>query len=194
MHVPASVLLQCIVVFLQSPPFWILCKALKEFVNETGNLPLRGSIPDMTADSKRFIELQNCYHEKALEDVQNISEKLHAILASVGKKTNFIEDDEIRLFCKNAAFLRVIRCRSLEEEYKTFPKCLDGLIGEPDSDVVFYVLFRAVDKFYSSFDRYPGEVDEDVEGDCEKLQACVTDLFKEWGIQSGIKEDYVKEM
>ena len=25
------------------------------------------------------------YHEKALEDVQNISEKLHAILASIGK-------------------------------------------------------------------------------------------------------------
>jgi hypothetical protein len=24
-----------------------------------GNLPLRGSIPDMTADSKRFIQLQN---------------------------------------------------------------------------------------------------------------------------------------
>ena len=24
-----------------------------------GNLPLRGSIPDMTSDSKRFIQLQN---------------------------------------------------------------------------------------------------------------------------------------
>ena len=33
---------------------------------------------------------------------------------------------------------------------------LDGLVDEPDSDVVFYVLFRAVDKFYSCFDRYPG--------------------------------------
>ena len=33
---------------------------------------------------------------------------------------------------------------------------IDGLVDEPDSDVVFYVLFRAVDKFYSSFDRYPG--------------------------------------
>ena len=179
---------------LQSSPFWILCKALKEFVNETGNLPVRGSIPDMTADSKRFIELQNCYHEKALEDVQNISEKLHAILASIGKKSNFIEDDEIRLFCKNAAFLRVIRCKSLEEEYKNLPECLDGLIDEPESDVNFYVLLRAVDKFYSSFDRYPGEADEDVEADCEKLQVCVTDMFKEWGIQCGIKDDYIKEI
>ncbi|XP_028406332.1 NEDD8-activating enzyme E1 regulatory subunit-like [Dendronephthya gigantea] len=184
----------CETITPSSSAFWILCRALKEFVNETGNLPLRGSIPDMTADSKRFIQLQNCYHEKALEDIQNISEKLRAILSSIGKKSNFIEDDEIRLFCKNSAFLRVIRCSSLCEEYKTFPQCLDGLIDEPDNDVIFYVLLRAVDKFYSSFDRYPGEVDEDVEGDCERLQACVTDLFKEWGVHCGIKDDYIKEM
>lgn len=177
-----------------SSSFWMLCKALKEFVNETGSLPLRGSIPDMTADSKRFIALQNVYHEKAMEDKEKITLKLHRILSSAGKPTDFIKEDEIRLFCKNSAFLRVVQCKSLHEEYKSVPENLVSNLEDPDSDVSFYVLLRAVDKFYAKFNKYPGESDEDVESDCENLQACVTTLLQDWGIQTTIKEDYVKEM
>ena len=41
-------------------PFWIIARAVKEFVNKEGNgaLPLRGSLPDMTSDSQRYIALQ----------------------------------------------------------------------------------------------------------------------------------------
>ena len=42
-------------------PFWIMARAVKEFVEKEGNsaLPLRGSLPDMTSDSQRYIALQN---------------------------------------------------------------------------------------------------------------------------------------
>lgn len=48
---------------LQSPSFWILARAVKEFVaNEgQGSLPVRGTIPDMIADSSKFIKLQNVW-------------------------------------------------------------------------------------------------------------------------------------
>lgn len=47
--------------FFQTPTFWILARALKEFVAKEGqgNLPVRGTIPDMIADSGKYIKLQN---------------------------------------------------------------------------------------------------------------------------------------
>lgn len=52
-----------------SSKFWILVKALGEFVAITEELPLRGSIPDMTADSNKYIELQTIFVQKASEDL-----------------------------------------------------------------------------------------------------------------------------
>uniref|UniRef100_A0A286XXB3 NEDD8 activating enzyme E1 subunit 1 n=1 Tax=Cavia porcellus TaxID=10141 RepID=A0A286XXB3_CAVPO len=51
----------CINITKQTPPFWILARALKEFVTKEGqgNLPVRGTIPDMIADSGKYIKLQN---------------------------------------------------------------------------------------------------------------------------------------
>lgn len=47
--------------YFQSSNFWILARAVKEFTASEGkgNLPLRGTIPDMIADSDKFIKLQN---------------------------------------------------------------------------------------------------------------------------------------
>lgn len=43
--------------------FWIIAAALREFMDKEGNgaLPVRGSLPDMTSDSQRYIALQNVY-------------------------------------------------------------------------------------------------------------------------------------
>lgn len=45
----------------EKSPFWIMARAVKEFVEKEGDgaLPLRGSLPDMTSDSQRYIALQN---------------------------------------------------------------------------------------------------------------------------------------
>ena len=34
---------------------------------------------------------------------------------------------------------------------------LVGYLDDPDSDVVFYILLKAVDRFYTQYHRYPGK-------------------------------------
>lgn len=55
------------------------------FVLFTGALPVRGTIPDMTADSERYIQLQNVYHEQADIDMSIMSNRVHEILADIGR-------------------------------------------------------------------------------------------------------------
>lgn len=45
---------------LQSDSFWIIAKALKEFIEQEGEglLPLKGALPDMVADTEKYIALQ----------------------------------------------------------------------------------------------------------------------------------------
>ncbi len=45
--------------------FWVLCQSLKVFIERHKQLPLRGSLPDMTADSTRYVQLQDIFQRKA---------------------------------------------------------------------------------------------------------------------------------
>ena len=53
-----------------------------------------------------------------------------------------------------------------------FPSCVAFHLENPDSEVVMYVLLRAVDRFYNQYNRYPGSYDDQVEGDTYKLKVC----------------------
>lgn len=105
-----------------------MARALKEFVDEHGVLVLRGSIPDMASDSDSYMNLQRVYKQKARDDASVIASRVQELLALVGKPADTISEAEISLLCKNAAFLRVVRCRSLQEEYTpaTFNKTQVG--------------------------------------------------------------------
>ncbi|XP_031558271.1 NEDD8-activating enzyme E1 regulatory subunit-like [Actinia tenebrosa] len=182
-----------------SSSFWILARAVKEFVENEGQgaLPLRGSIPDMTADSKSYIFLQNIYQEQAKQDVAAVTQRVHSILSSIGKSADSIPENEIKIFCRNAYFLQVVRCRSLAEEYNPSTANTTEIgsnLEDPDSDVVFYVLMRAVDQFYSQYHRFPGHFDDQVEADVVKLRSCVSALLQEWTLATNIKSEYIHEM
>ncbi|XP_078335087.1 NEDD8-activating enzyme E1 regulatory subunit-like isoform X2 [Crassostrea virginica] len=184
----------------ESKPFWILLRAVKEFVENDGNgaLPLRGSIPDMTADSERYIQLQNAYIEQANRDVAAITDKVNMLTNSQVKGVS-ISDQEIKLFCKNSAFVRVLRCRSLAEEYSN-PTINTQDIGshledeDGESDLIFYVLLRGVDKFFEEFSRYPGGDNDQVEPDVQLLKGVISKLVHEWGLTSNVKEDFIHEI
>jgi len=151
----------------------------------------------MTADSKRYIELQNVYQEQARKDVAVITQRVQKILLDLGKSADTIQDSEIRLFCKNAAFLRLIRGRSLAEEYRpntAKASELGSYLDDADSDVVFYFLLKAVDRFYTQYHRYPGNFDDQVEVDVVKLKTCLSSFLQEWSINANVKEEYVHEM
>ncbi|KAJ8249407.1 hypothetical protein GJAV_G00234470 [Gymnothorax javanicus] len=189
---------QCRNITSQTQAFWVMVRAVKDFVDSEGggSLPVRGTIPDMIADSEKFIRLQSIYKEKAMQDAMIVSKYVESLLQTVGKPTESISEQEIKLFCKNAAFLRVVRCRSLAEEYgvDSFSKdeitsCMDS----PDSEMVLYLMLRAVDRFYQQHSRYPGVYNYQVEEDIGQLKTCVNGLLQEYGLNVSVKDDYVHE-
>ncbi|XP_071476707.1 NEDD8-activating enzyme E1 regulatory subunit-like [Diadema antillarum] len=183
----------------ESSNFWILAQAVKQFVENEGSgaLPLRGSIPDMTADSKRYIQLQNVYLEQARQDVSAVSTRVQQILTSLGKSPDCVPDSEVRMFCKNASFLRLVRCRPLEEEHMAQNANVGDIamnLENPDSEMCLYVALRAVDRFFRQYNRYPGWYDDQTEDDFGRLKACANSLQHEWNVTASIKEDYFREI
>ncbi|XP_068614905.1 NEDD8-activating enzyme E1 regulatory subunit [Brachionichthys hirsutus] len=189
---------QCNNITPQTLSFWVMLRAVKEFVQSegSGSLPLRGTIPDMIADSQKFIDIQNVYREKAMRDAAAVSNHVERLLQSVGKPPEGISERDVKLVCKNSSFLRVVRCRSLAEEYgvETVNKdeitsCMDN----PDSEMVFYLMLRAIDRFYQRHARYPGVYDYQVEEDISRLKLCVNSLLQEYSLNVNIKDDYIHE-
>lgn len=198
-----------------SKSFWILARALKEFVQNCpyGLLPLRGSIPDMTSDSERYIQLQQVYREQAATDIITVTQHVHQLLEVMGKEElmnresrsqpsspqkpqDGITENDIKTFCKNAWYLRVVRCRPLMDEYSPTPERMSQLsmrLEDEDDDVVHYLMLRAVQKFYAEYNRYPGSDTDSVETDIPKLKVSLNKLLSEMGISVPIKDEYSYE-
>uniref|UniRef100_A0A673LJK8 NEDD8-activating enzyme E1 regulatory subunit n=1 Tax=Sinocyclocheilus rhinocerous TaxID=307959 RepID=A0A673LJK8_9TELE len=175
---------QCENITSQSPSFWVIAHGVRDFVRNEGNgkLPVRGTIPDMIADSDKFIKLQNVYRDKAMKDAAVVSKHVEALLQSVGKPPESTSEQEIKLFCKNAAFLRVVRCSMSSLR---FSAC--------DSEMVLYLMLRSVDRFYQQHSRYPGVYNYQVEEDINKLKLCVNSLLQEYSLNVNVKDDYIHE-
>ncbi|KAG1666503.1 NEDD8-activating enzyme E1 regulatory subunit [Nymphon striatum] len=152
----------------ESSNFWILAKALKDFVDNEGHglLPLRGSLPDMFSDSKRYINLQNLYHEEAALHIELVTKHVDDILSDIGRSQGSIPDSDIKLFCNN--------------------------LENPDSEISYYVLLRAVDRFYVNYNRYPGTSND--EKDIVNLKGVANKLLQEWNCGPLIQDDCIHEM
>ena len=167
--------------------FWVLVRALQEFVSNEGKgmLPLRGSIPDMMSSSDLYIDLQRVYQTKARDDAQVVMEYVNQLLASVGRSEHSVSEREVQLFCRNSAFLRVVRTRSISQELEQ-PNLaqLAMELTDPYSNCVYYVLLRGAEVFYSRFKVYPGNTDLPVESDIAQLRSIVVALLQDWGMSS----------
>ncbi|KAL5102913.1 NEDD8-activating enzyme E1 regulatory subunit [Taenia crassiceps] len=134
--------------------FWKMVGALKEYtMNEGGgNLPLRGDLPDMTSSSSRYLELLATYREAAETAVEHLASRLSHM--------DELRLEDVRLLARNAAYLRVIRCRSLEEELKLSPARSDDLhlipAQEENDAMLWYFMLRGAASFYSEHGRWPG--------------------------------------
>lgn len=87
----------------QKTGFWLIADAVEQFYQRHKCLPLPGSIPDMKAQSSVYIQLQNIYKAKARRDVAEVLE----IVQGFPDGRN-IDPGEVELFCKNAAFVKLI--------------------------------------------------------------------------------------
>ena len=174
----------------KSSNFWFIVRAIRDFVDHEGALPLCPTLPDMTATSELYIQLQNLYSKKAEEDVQYIMNRIHELRTNVGLSTSNISIDDVRTACRNAYALRVLRYRSYESEMNsssplnihTQEKLLQELsntieeitdmgtetgLDEDGNElpvlklaqqkpISWYLMLRAIDRFYDHHNYYPG--------------------------------------
>ncbi|PVU88621.1 hypothetical protein BB561_005762 [Smittium simulii] len=170
--------------------FWIIVKAIKEFVSSevygNGKLPLIGTIPDMKADTKRYIELQEIYKKKAkhhIDIIYQITQKILADIKCFNVYFNMkIPREEIKIFCKNSNQLKVIELSrpkytslpiyraKIHDLYCLDPKKLDSSIFESlnhinpiynfddfQSPEILFIVLEAVVLFKECIGYYPGQ-------------------------------------
>ncbi|KAH8873995.1 NEDD8-activating enzyme E1 regulatory subunit [Schistosoma japonicum] len=134
--------------------FWRLVRALRDFIEHEGEgqLPVRGSLPDMISDSQRYLQLLSIYRERSEWAVERIASRL--------LQFPDISIDDVRLFVKNASFLNIVRCRSLEEEMRLSPARSDDLAliptHEENDSMLWYLVLRGACSFLMETGRWPG--------------------------------------
>ena len=159
-----------------STDFWLLTRAVADFVADpeggAGLLPLPGVLPDMKADTTTYVSLQTLYRNKAKEDIACVKRHLIKHLTALGRPTDPIADDQIDSFCKHAAYIKVIRYRSLAEEAANRSTALIAQLGDEGSHAPWQLAYRAVEEIYSESGHYPGEA---MDADLETSTAQVVD-------------------
>ncbi|CAH0385252.1 unnamed protein product [Bemisia tabaci] len=188
----------CINLTGKSKPFWIIAKAIKDFVENEGNgyLPLRGTLPDMTADTAKYVAIQQLYRDQAAKDAEIVFRRVQQLLRQLNQPDDTITENEVRQFCKHASSISVIRGSSIADEY-TFRNISQKIVTDlesPHNLMVYYVMLRGLDRFYSEYNTYPGVYNDQVEPDIVKMKACISRLISEWGCSSFSKDDFVHEI
>ncbi|KAG2534228.1 NEDD8-activating enzyme E1 regulatory subunit AXR1-like isoform X1 [Panicum virgatum] len=183
-----------------SSDFWILVAALKEFVANEGNgeLPLEGTIPDMTSLTEYYVSLQKIYQAKAEADCCAMEHRIKDILKRIGRHPDTISRAYIKTFCKNARKLRVCRYRSIEEEFSS-PNVSEVQRYFTDEDysyaMNFYILLRAVDRLSANYNRLPGIFDSEIDEDIPRLKTVAASVLSEMGLSgASLSEDLITEM
>ncbi|KAK7601866.1 hypothetical protein V9T40_009307 [Parthenolecanium corni] len=186
----------CVNLTTKSTSFWIMANALKYFVEKEGYLPVRGVLPDMTAETKHYVKLQQIYRSQALRDSESVYRRVQQLLQQLNQSADSISEADVKEFCKFSHDLRIVRSSCISHEYLEKPfnsSYIVSNLDDPDSSMEYYVILRSIERFYSEYKEYPGNLDDHVEPDIVKLKACVSKLLSEIGSNSIIKDDLIHE-
>ena len=191
-----------------SPPFWVIANAIQQFYTQHNELPLPGSVPDMKAQSKDYIELQNIYKDKARADAAEVLASVRKTEKDTSRSPKLaIDEKEVENFCKGAAHIHLVRGRTFQvvqagelPKFGDRAKAMTFELSNPESVIKEYIAFLAWDSFVASHTttsstiggeglRVPGQASEDessdIDGDTEKLTGIahkiVDSLIKEAG-------------
>ncbi|KAI7863001.1 NEDD8 activating enzyme E1 subunit 1 [Spinellus fusiger] len=170
----------CINITRGSQPFWIIAKAIRNFVEKEGEgqLPLPGKLPDMKSDTANYVALQKVYQQKAQKDLAVVKHHVQAILSQIESPLDSIPTEMIESFCKNASHAKVIRYRSIEEERITAPLS-DKIVSwlENEDNMSYYLVYRAADVFHTKYGRWPGCQSGDSKEDVTLLKDAVESVM-----------------
>ncbi|KAL9026387.1 MAG: hypothetical protein Q9196_004943 [Gyalolechia fulgens] len=146
---------------LQSPNFWLIAKAIQQFYSDHDSLPLPGALPDMKAQSKDYIRLQNIYKAKARQDAEAVTSHVRA-MEEAQKRTIAIDPKEIEAFCKGAAFVKLIKGQPLATDVDASRlKSIYRDLKDEDSLLPIYIAFLAYDAMVAQAADQPPEADSE---------------------------------
>lgn len=179
-----------------SSSFWIMAHALKDFIAKEGKgfLPLPGNIPDMTAETALYINLQNIYRAKALQDADIIFRRVQELLEELNRSCDSITEKEVRLFCREAAYLSVTRGTKIADEYEkgSNSELIASELENIESLMGHYVALRSQDRFFTEHGCMPGEIQMDI--DTARIKSQAMKLLNDWGINSQLNDDLFHEI
>ncbi|KAH8329618.1 hypothetical protein KR074_000869 [Drosophila pseudoananassae] len=180
----------------ESDLFWIMAKALKHFVihENNGNLPLPGVLPDMTANTDSYIALQHIYRQQAMQDAEQVYQKCQDYIKQFRFPAEAIERRSVRLFCREAAGLSVLRGTPISEEYKKNSRVL-ALVEDNELQgnlTSFNFALRAYERFLSEYGNIPGECT--VEQDIGRLKSIAGKMMSDLGMHATIGDDVLHEI
>ncbi|XP_052860022.1 nedd8-activating enzyme E1 regulatory subunit [Anopheles cruzii] len=187
---------RCVNINKESNSFWIMARALKDFVNNEGKglLPVPGVLPDMTADTISYIKLQNVYRSQAAHDAEIVFRRARQLLKELNKPNDLITEKDVRLFCREAANIAVVRGSKIADEFEKghrAPNIASGL-ETPNSLMAHYLVLRALDRFQAEYGCVPGE--SEAESDTSRIKSLAGKMLSELGIGALISDDLVYEI
>lgn len=179
----------------KSSIFWILVRAVRDFIESDSNgwLPVPGIIPDMTADTENYINLQTIYRTHAIQDADMVYKRAQQHLQELNLPSELITDKEVKLFCREFASIAVLRGTCIADEYEKPPASLIASeLEDTNSLMVIYVALRALDKFQSEHGTHPGDIY--VESDTARIKAIACKYLSEWSISAPFSDDWAHEL
>ncbi|XP_055608711.1 nedd8-activating enzyme E1 regulatory subunit [Uranotaenia lowii] len=186
----------CVNIKKESNAFWIMVRALRDFIDNegAGMLPVPGVIPDMTADTNSYIALQTVYRTQAAHDAEIVYRRTRQLLKELTKPNDLITERDVRLFCREAGNIAIVRGSKIADEYDKGYKATQISAGleTANSLMAHYVTLRAVDKFQAEHGYLPGECQ--VEGDTTRIKGLAAKMVSEWGITTPISDDLAHEI
>lgn len=166
--------------------FDILLKSLIIFMERcNGCVPLNGQVPDMTATSASYVQIQKVYHDKAVADVHALKAIISSVLTELGRSPTAISDETIELFCQNVYNLRRVTTSKINEELSILPteiikEGLDDPYDDPkQTPIIWYLCLRAVDKFQQKHGRWPGTLLSSADSDVNDVWTILQELGKD---------------
>ncbi|XP_030386189.1 nedd8-activating enzyme E1 regulatory subunit [Scaptodrosophila lebanonensis] len=180
----------------KSDAFWIMAKALKHFVvqENKGYLPVPGVLPDMTANTDSYIALQHIYRQQAAQDADHVYHKCQDYLKALALPMDSIDERIVRLLCREAAGLIVLRGTRISDEYEKSCR-LQSLVEDNElqgSLTAYNFALRAYERFLTECGNIPGDCT--VEQDIGRLKSIASKMLVDLGLHATISDDILHEI
>lgn len=185
--------------------FWFLAHGLMKWREANGNLmPISGTIPDFTATTEMYRELQAIFKAEALQNAKDIHAFTTAALKAAGRAETEIPFEDAQVFAAHAWELRHVTYPTFEQEHtpsEVFPIATDGSKKWTNTGLEafkWFIAHRAALLFRDKKGRHPGaastvaEITASTDGDLAEMKTLCKEIMVD-GSNVDELEPYLKE-